>query len=133
MSEINVPDGYQAVPVDVARQISEAFGKSMVVILGVDSIHDMFHVTTYGTSALEKEMAANVGEALAKQFSEFELRRPFEDYRYLEEGKQVEKIERLKEACRAADNILAWLLGDRHSVSDNRLRNLRDALQEALK
>ncbi len=49
---------YKPIPVEVARQISHEFDKSMVVILAYDPAHLLMHTVTYGVDPLDKETAA---------------------------------------------------------------------------
>jgi hypothetical protein len=58
--------GYKDVPVAIAKQVGEMFGKDMVVILCYDKKTCYTHTTTWGREAEDKEIAAKAGEITAK-------------------------------------------------------------------
>jgi hypothetical protein len=58
-----MPD-YKEVPVEVAMNISSMFGKDVVIVVSVDNDHSMTHTTTFGVSADDKTVAANLGEMM---------------------------------------------------------------------
>lgn len=72
---------YKPIPVAVAKEIADKFGKSIVVILAFDREWERTHTTTYGVTSFEKENAAAVGE-IATQAIGCDLGRKqvFEDF-----------------------------------------------------
>jgi len=134
MAKGSRPEGYRPVPVNVAREISERFEKSMVVIGTYDSKHDMLHTTTYGVEPKDKENAADWGELFAGLVcgEGFERRQVFEDYRFLDQGARAQKIEHLVRACRAADHAIGSVMAMRNGITDEALQDVRNALQAAL-
>lgn len=57
---------YKSVPVSVAKEISDNFDKSMVVIAAWDPVFGMLHTTTFGRTDQEKEWAAKAGEMVTQ-------------------------------------------------------------------
>jgi hypothetical protein len=73
---------YLPVPTGVAKQIARQFGKAQVVILSVDSVHQLIHTTTYGFTAQDKVDAATLGEICAASAgTDLGERRDYEDFR----------------------------------------------------
>lgn len=131
---VNEKAVYVPVPVEVAREIAGRFGKSMVVILAYDPAHQLTHTTTYGQSALEKERAADVGDRCTKLIcgEGFEQKRTFEDYRFVDAGKRAEAIEAMTKAAKGGLHLCGSLLAVRTGASDELIRGVRDALQDAV-
>lgn len=72
---------YQPIPVAAARQICEAHGKSIAVIIAYDPVHECTHTTTYGVAAVEKENAAAMGELCTQAIGgDLSRKQVFEDY-----------------------------------------------------
>jgi hypothetical protein len=125
---------YKPVPVDVARQIAEQCGKSMVVILSYDPAHQLTHTTTYGVEPSEKEMAADVGDRCAKLIcgDGFDKSRRYEDFRFADQAARTKAIEQLIKAATAADHALGSILAVRDGITDEVLQTVRSALAEAI-
>jgi hypothetical protein len=52
---------YKEIPISVAKEISEKYDKSQVIIATFDKMHLMTHITTYGQSISDSEEAAQGG------------------------------------------------------------------------
>ncbi len=76
------PAKYAPVPVAMAKQIAEQFGKSIVIIFAHDPVYGLVHTTTYGTTPRNKAWAAQGGEIATKALGGLvDLATHFEDYR----------------------------------------------------
>jgi hypothetical protein len=53
---------YLPVPVAEAKRVAELYQKQTVVVLAINLEHDKIHSTSYGTSAVMKDIAACVAE-----------------------------------------------------------------------
>jgi hypothetical protein len=62
MSEIE----YKEVPIEAAKEISEKYDKSQVIIASFDKVHGVTHITTYGQSRDDSEQAGNGGNFIKK-------------------------------------------------------------------
>ncbi len=125
---------YLPVPVVEASRIADDFGKSMVVILAYDPIHQLTHTTTYGVSPADKELAATVGDACAKAIcgEGFKQRVRFEDYRFIDEGVRTQALEKAIAACKGARHLCLSLLAHRTGATDDLIDTIRQACDEAL-
>jgi hypothetical protein len=124
---------YKAIPVSEALRVAEAYEKSMVVITAWDPKAQLVHTTTYGKDATDKELAALLGEVFARAAgADLSRARVFEDYRFVDEGKQAEKVEALHRACRAALEVVDGLWYGR-AVPDKQLNDVRILLAESMK
>ena len=99
---------YLPIPVNTAREISERYQKSMVVILAYDPEHQKTHTTTYGVSAFEKENAAACGElcalTLGGDLSKKQTHEDFnDDYRPAE---YTEAMDLLRAIVSGGDDVL---------------------------
>lgn len=75
-------DTYLPVPVDVAREISNRFEKSIVVIISFDEAHQLTHTTTYGKRAADKIVAAEWGEKFTEASgADLSSKTNYEDFR----------------------------------------------------
>lgn len=73
---------YKPVPVEVARQIAEQYGKSIVIIFAHDPVHGIMHTTTFGADPQNKAWAAQGGEIATKALGGIlDESVQFEDYR----------------------------------------------------
>lgn len=114
MSDAN----YKPVTVDAARQIAQAFQKSIVVIIAIDPVHDKLHTTTYGMGSVDKVQAARLGDLLATAAgANLQQRHTFSDFREVAAGESARAIDLLIQANDAADAALANLLGVRERLS----------------
>ena len=124
---------YKSIPVREAQVLSEKYAKSVIFILGIDTVFTRLHTVTYGVSAQEKEWAAMVGEKLTKFLNpEFQAMESFQDYRTLDQGKMVVYIEQLQRACRAADHAIASVMATREGITEEALQTVRDTIKQAL-
>lgn len=128
-SEKHIP-----VPVETAKEIAERFRKTMVVILSYDPVSEMTHTTTYGVEPLDKERAADVGAECAKFIcgDGYARRKSYSDYRFVDEGKRTQKIERLTTATTGAKHAIHSLLAFREGMTDEALQDVVAALDAAL-
>lgn len=70
------------VPVFVAKDIAEKYGKSIVIINSFDPVSGLLHTTTYGKSFVDKEWAAVAGDITAKAIgADLEGKTTYEDFR----------------------------------------------------
>ncbi len=90
-------DVHTELPVRAAKELSEQYHKSMVVILSYDPVSAMTHTTTYGVSPEDKETAATVGEQCAKYIagSAYRERRCYEDFRHRTQAEWAVEREKL--------------------------------------
>lgn len=73
----------QPVPVSVAKDIAERFGKSSVVILCYEPATERTFTTTYGVTPFDKENAAAAGSICAKALgSDLSRKQVFEDFHH---------------------------------------------------
>lgn len=87
---MTLPTDYKPVPVAVAAQIAEDFAKSRVVILSYDPAHELAHVTTYGTTAQDKVLAAQAGDCSAVAIGcDLTMRSTQEDFRAIDQAKSA--------------------------------------------
>jgi hypothetical protein len=124
--------GYVPVPVESARQIATEFHKSMVVILSYDPKFQVTHTTTYGVSPQEKEIAADFGERCAALVSDLPRKTSYEDFRFMDQAKRAQQVERLSVGAKAARSALLSLLAVRNGISDELLREVVEALNKGL-
>lgn len=99
------PSEYKPIPVEVARKIAEAYDKSTVIIIAYDPLHQVFHHSTYGVSAEDKVVAANMGESIADMIADTPRSKFFEDFRDLDAAKakvQIDAIQQKLDGCRSA-------------------------------
>lgn len=122
------------IPVETAREIATKFHKSMVVVLAYDPASMLTHTTTYGVEPADKERAADVGERCAKLIcgDGFEQRTRYEDYRFVDQGKRAQKIEKLSTACKAAGHALRSILALRDGMTDDAIIDVIWAIDSAL-
>jgi hypothetical protein len=122
------------IPVEIARQIAIRYAKSMVVILAYDPESQLTHTTTYGVEPIDKERAADVGERCAQLIcgDGFERRTSYEDYRFTDQGKRAQQIERLIAAAKAAKHAFASVVAYREGITDEMLEALMATLDEAI-
>lgn len=102
---MNPPTEYKPIPVEVARKIAETYDKSTVIIIAYDPVHEVFHHSTYGVSAEDKIVAANMGEAISDMIADTPRSKFFEDFRDLDAAKakvQIDDIQRKLDSCRSA-------------------------------
>jgi hypothetical protein len=72
---------YREVPVMIAKEIAEIYGKNQVVILCYDAEHELTHTTTYGVTAFDKENAAAVGQKVTQAIGcDLGKKHVFEDF-----------------------------------------------------
>ena len=57
---------YIPIPVHAAKNLSEKYAKSCVIIAAWDPVHGLLHTTTYGRNDTEREWAAKGGEIVAR-------------------------------------------------------------------
>ena len=87
---------YHQVPVAVAEEIAFRFEKDIVVILCWSEQFEKLHTTTFGQSAQDKLLAAEIGESLARHCNcDLSQTRTYEDFR-LDAGRLKEENDRLK-------------------------------------
>lgn len=73
---------YTPVPVEEAYQIAQNFRKDVVVIIAFDDDHGQVHCTTYGNTAYNKILAAELGPKLVIAAGGFMPEaKAFEDFR----------------------------------------------------
>jgi hypothetical protein len=70
---------YQPVPVSEAQAIAEKYGKDQVLIFAWERREGRTHITTYGTTPVYKQMAAQGGDRVADILG-LEGRRIYENY-----------------------------------------------------
>jgi hypothetical protein len=122
------------IPVEEARRIAAKFHKSLVIIFACDPVSDLAHVTTYGTTVPEKELAAHLGNTfMAAAGGDLSQSRTYEDYRFADAGQRALKIEKLNTACTAAAHTLRSLLAVRDGMTDDAINNVLAAIDEAQK
>lgn len=121
-------------PVDAARELAEKYRKSMVVILSYDPVSGLTHTTTYGIEPVDKERAADVGRQCAKLIcgEGFAQRKSYEDYRFLDQGKRAQQIDRLLRVAKAARHAILSLKAVRSGMTDDALDDLVESLSEAM-
>lgn len=99
---------YFPVPVSSARDIANAFGKQIVVIVAVDRVHGQVHTTTYGKEAFDKIAAAELGQVLAEAAGGFTpAAHCFEDFR--QPALHAELVDELLAAATETVNSVARL------------------------
>lgn len=99
-------NGYLPVSVEAAREIARAFHKQVVVILALDRVYQLTHITTYGTNAAYKDVAARIGEELSGQHASEEGRDTYQDFRASDEAKAAERIEQLTDEIERLKKLL---------------------------
>lgn len=111
-------DDYKPVTVEAARQIGQHFEMGVVVILSMDSKHNLMHCTTWGDSAAQKALAADLGDQLARSSGiDFSKLQTFEDYRTRTQAESAQIIDRLTQErdalakVRTLDDELRQILG----------------------
>lgn len=120
------------IPVEEARRIAGEFRKSLVIIFACDPVSELAHMTTYGTTVPEKELAADLGiKFMAAAGSELIEKRTYEDYRHVDAGKRALKIEKLNTACTAAAHALRSLMAVREGMTDDAINDVLTAIDEA--
>jgi hypothetical protein len=73
---------YIPVPVEAAKSIAERFKQKAVVVLAWDDGRELMHTTTYGASAIDKVVAAGIGERCAAAIGcDLGRVQSFEDFR----------------------------------------------------
>lgn len=125
---------YRPIPVAAAVDLADHFAKSMIVILAYDDEHKLTHVTTYGRTALEKQISAEVGDRCAKLIcgDGVQFKQGFEDFRTVDAAERAERIEQLVRACRAARHAIESVLACRTGITDELLIDISATLHEAL-
>lgn len=116
-------DQYNPVPVSAAGQISSQFAKQIVVIVSLDMVYDMLHVTTYGSTPEHKESAALLGESVHRFIdAEFDEnnKRYFEDFRFIDQGQRAMDIE----TCVSALDSIVRLTGESQETGIQAIRKI---------
>jgi hypothetical protein len=72
---------YEPIPVLEARAIAEKYGKDQVLVFAWDRESGHMHVTTYGKTLEDKEMAAAGGDRVAAILCDISQKVVFEDFR----------------------------------------------------
>src|SRR5437588_9363562 len=73
---------YKPIPVEAAKEISDKYEKSIVLIWSWDPVHELLHTTTYGKSIQEKNWAARGGEIAAEALGAIMTEKDtYEDFR----------------------------------------------------
>lgn len=127
-------DQHKPIPVAEAKRIAEQYSASRVVILAYQPASGLTHTTTYGVSPKDKEDAADAGDSCTRLLcgAGFNLRRPYEDYRFLPAGEVAAWKEKVLVAVKAADYLCLSLLAVREGATDELIREVQDALQDVL-
>lgn len=123
MSRVQASD-CTPIPVAAAKSIADEYAKSLVAILGYDPGDGRVYYATYGASAVGKDLAAAMGEiAVTAVGGVLDFKQTFEDFRATpaaelkaeierstkERDALASKVERLREATKEAENVLAAL------------------------
>lgn len=111
MSEVYTP-----VPVDDAAAIANRRHKDVVVIISIDRRHDLMHTTSFGKTADEKPVAAELADQLMTAIGcDLSQKRNFEDFRDQREAAQTaENLRRLRtlrpesEWCEEYGPVIWW-------------------------
>lgn len=83
---------YIPVPVELAREIAEAYAKCIVIIAAWDEQFGQLHITTYGASPEQKAWAASGGDIVRKALGAGARNHTvYQDYR-LEAIKQLSDV-----------------------------------------
>ena len=100
---------YKPVPVHVASQIANHFEKSIVIVVCYDQVHGLTHVTTYGKSAMDKTLAAGVGDAMIPFLNMDDKRKQsFEDFRTIDLAAAKLRIDQLQAGYGFTADGVSW-------------------------
>ena len=86
---------YVPVPVEAARRIARDWSKDIVVVLSFDHAHGLTHLTSYGRTAGDKAVAAELAGEIAEDYADMTRVTSFEDFRTRTAAEAAETIERL--------------------------------------
>jgi hypothetical protein len=89
---------YQPIPVATAQLVAEEFNKSQVIILGYDAKHKLLHFTTYGVTAEDKMVAANMADVMETLYCDASRKVEFEDFRHVDAATAKVQTDRLRKA-----------------------------------
>lgn len=108
--EVVVSDRYFPVPVSAAAAVAATYHKSAVVILAVSQDGQVLHTTTYGESAIDKEVAAQMGDAAAGAVgADLTRKTTYEDFRTSHEpAVYAEALEVIAEIARLGVGASLW-------------------------
>lgn len=123
---------YKPIEVRVARGLADTFKKDLIVIASYDREHERTNITTYGRTAADKALAAEVGDVLAADL-QLAQTRTYEDFRRNDPAKAAELIENLEIHCRSAAFAFQSLQAVRDGIPDDRLAELAEKLWQAVK
>jgi hypothetical protein len=99
---------YIPVPVIAARDVSRAYGKEVVVVIAWDDWFKTFHTATYGISAADKQVAANLGDLLTHAAgASLAHRTTFDDFRTREKAEWAAEKEQLEAKIRDLEAVVA--------------------------
>lgn len=124
---------YQPVPVQAAAEVSNRFDKAVVVIISWDRKFNLIHTTTYGQSANDKLSAAALGDLLAAAAgADLSRRSTDEDFRSVTAAEWAQQKDKLVKACHGAHHLITSLLAVREGPTDELLRDVQKAINDAL-
>lgn len=123
---------YKQVPVEVAKQISESYGKDIVIICCWNHEHSLLHTTTYGVSPKDKVSAATGGEICAKALmSDLARKTDYEDFRKdFDAGKQRAMEEAIKKHLPRLEEMGRQIISPANNVFTRMVADFRKALGE---
>jgi hypothetical protein len=121
------------IPVSECRRLARELGKSMIVVMGYDPSDQITSVATYGVEPKDKQIAADVGERVARLVGcDLEAGESYEDFRTADQAKRAAAIELLVQAAGGAHHAISSVLAVRDGISDGLLEDIRYALAKSI-
>lgn len=95
------PAEYRPISVEAALEISRHYSKQMVLIVGIDRVHEKTHFATFGETPEDKVQIAQIGDAFSKWLTNSPPVNVYEDFRVVDQAKRAKQIRDLQEFVKA--------------------------------